>query len=428
MANKIRDIDFLIKNNPEDKFKRIIINESCLDIEPLQTINLLSDALLINGIIEIDKTKKTDRIDEASSFRYDWASVSRVGELLGYEGLHSCDSTQGPRCIKKATDIGFRFEYVKENDFNELSELFARAFGTSLTQELFEWKYGNEKGHGLVARDNSGKLVGHYGFIKRVARIKGESKIAYQVCDVMTDPSAGASLKKHQLFGILATLFQILIINDSKYSSIIGYGFPNQRAMRLAEKLCLYQKVDTIYEATWSKRKKNWLTAWPCRAEPLKAHPDWPFKIKTLLQKMHEELKDKTMVERSQEYLINRYMEHPCNIYHGYLVFSIFGIRPVGLFWLKSDSSSLKLVEIICCQKYHNAVIQAARHIAKWKLYSSLQMTAWCASSQANLYRSSGAEVEETDIFIPINSAVRTISPEAINESWWLSMGDTDFI
>ena len=94
------------------------------------------------------------------------------------------------------------------------------------------------------------RLVAFYGGMPRELSFQGSSWRGIQVGDVMVDPDLRGSLSRRGPFQMAASTFLEQMLGQGGPCQI-GFGFPNARAMTVAQKLGLYRAVDEVLELTW---------------------------------------------------------------------------------------------------------------------------------------------------------------------------------
>ena len=141
---------------------------------------------------------------------------------------------------------------VDEHSAPAMRDLFRRIFGHEMSREHWQWKYGEGRGVG-VALAREGRLVAHFaGLSRRVLRF-GAPALAWQIGDVMVAPDANRALVRSGPLQKVSTTF---IENEVGWgrSHRFGFGFPNERAFKVAERLGLYTAVDSVVRICWPAR------------------------------------------------------------------------------------------------------------------------------------------------------------------------------
>ena len=116
----------------------------------------------------------------------------------------------------------YRFERLGRPHFAELGPLMIDAFGGSVPEDYFDWKYlQNPAGDaaGRVARAPDGSIAAFYGMIPERYRMGGAVRTIYQSCDTMTH----SSHRRRGLFQRLALdTYEAAIAADPNF---FAFGF-----------------------------------------------------------------------------------------------------------------------------------------------------------------------------------------------------------
>ena len=146
-------------------------------------------------------------------------------------------------------------EYDIINSFDplEVSELFEKSFNIQFNADIWKWKYELGDGKCVIARESKGgDIVSHYGGIPRHIQYFGEPNIAIQPSDVMVLSEVRRHYGKSSLFFKTAATFLEREIGNT-VNHLLGFGFPNRKAMNIAIRLGLYEKTDDYVELVFPK-------------------------------------------------------------------------------------------------------------------------------------------------------------------------------
>lgn len=118
-------------------------------------------------------------------------------------------------------------------DAPEVRRLFARTFGTELSQEEWLWKFArNPDGwYGVVAEDE-GEIVANYAGWGMRFRLDGEETLLYSVGDVATDPRA-RGLGRSIYRAVAGAFYEAVGSRGVPFC----FGFPNARALAISHRL-----------------------------------------------------------------------------------------------------------------------------------------------------------------------------------------------
>lgn len=353
--------------------------------------------------------------------RCGWNLSHRVEEAAGDRQVHAFlrfDRRPGP------VDTLLR---VDERSAPAMRELFRHVFGHEMSPEHWQWKYGEGRGVGVaLARD--GRFVAHFaGLSRRVLRF-GAPGLAWQIGDVMVAPDANRALVRSGPLQKVSTTF---IENEVGWgrSHRFGFGFPNERAFKVAERLGLYTAVDAVVRICWPARAApgtapacHWLAAGG-RLSAAEADA-----VDACWRAMAPAFADAVLGVRDAAWLCYRYLERPHVAYRLARVQERTGGAQLGVIVLREHETHLDLLDMVGPPASFASLVGAARahaaasgrqHVALWLTRSQLHRLA-AADLEA-------AEVHDMGITVPAN--VHTPGPpvEELRDRWFLLGGDADF-
>lgn len=324
--------------------------------------------------------------------------------------------------LKKEDAPRWRLGRMEDAHQDEMRALFEQTFGHRMTPEFWHWKYGAGRGR-EVGVWSGNRLVGHYGGMSRTVRYFGRTISAIQIGDVMVSATERGVLTRTGPFFLMAASFLERYIGFGK-PFLLAFGFPQERAIRLAERLGLYTEVGQMTEIVWPSlpRTPKWLS----RIAPVQIN-DATAQHETdqLWQAMAADLNNAIIGERDWAYLRYRYFEHPVNIYEVYAVRQRFTKRYQGIIVLRRIGERCEWIDLIAPLKNLPLLVSHARRLSGLGGSSSLH----CNITERFSALLQGTEgVRHTqNIRIPTSIWGAVPSPEAIRHHWWLMLGDTDF-
>lgn len=299
-----------------------------------------------------------------------------------------------------------------------MQSLFGRVFNHDISPELWDWKYGDGRGVGVVAWA-AGEVVAHYGCLTRRIVLRGSPARALQVCDVMVaTPERGTLSRKGPFFMTAASAAEQFLLHHD-----IGFGFPNRRAMAVAERLGLYQKVDQLVSVHWGPGASRPLLR--TRVRPLDLARDAAV-VDGLWARMALDASDLLMGVRDASYVKHRYFAHPRQHYQAFLISQRFGGKPVGVIVMRDgEDGAQELVDVIGPFALLPHLVAQARRVCMRQGGRSLYC--WMSEHTAALISGPDGEVRDLDVCIP--TSIWGAGPEVatITGRWWLMGGDTDF-
>ncbi len=326
----------------------------------------------------------------------------------------------------------------------DMRALFQGVFGHELSERMWRWKY--DEGHGVAvgARAPSGELLAHYGGTFRTISFFGRPALAVQIGDVMVAREGRAMLSHKGPFGMVMQAFLKQHIS-TKNGPVLGFGFPNARAMRLGVLLGEYVQVDTIHELSWSVNRpaNDWRAYFlgTCVQEV-----DWNDSttislVDEVWRLMQRDLAGFVVPLRDANWWKHRYANHPEHKYQCFLIRSRWSRRTLGVIALrahmaastsKSEAEVWELMDWVSAAKNTHAMLQAARAVVFENGGTSL-MGWFSGTVKAQFPDATSQEVCAVSVTAPNNDGKFSLGHElacsaaALMGKWWLTSGDTDF-
>ncbi|OIQ82016.1 hypothetical protein GALL_362100 [mine drainage metagenome] len=309
---------------------------------------------------------------------------------------------------------------VRPENENDFLDLFQAAFRHQMPPELLRWKYCGLVSPGMLVKQD-GLPVAFYGGMPRAINLLGTPVMAVQIGDVMVHPRQRGILSRKGLFFQVASSFLEHFVGDGK-TFPVAFGFPSERAFRLAAHLGLYERVGELMQVSWPA---------------LKARPSYKFLIRPinpdqdvaavdrLWLEMADALQDQIIGVRDWSYVQQRYLQHPAFTYQIYLVSSRWTGVPVGIFVIRVHEDTVELLDMIAPPQRLSILVHCLRRVA-WGL-GKPRVHAWITNQNARLLAGGAGEIASTGITIPHNKWTSGIPASKILDRWWLMGGDTDF-
>ncbi len=425
---------------PAESYDAVVFRESTHVLDPLvgfgKSYELLVDggALLVLGQVGLRRTESGFdphpllehllRLGASCGFELVEQLAERNARLSGAEE-RDADGRYGYALLhfRKARASRWRVSYVREGDSPAVLDLFKTVFGHEMTPALWRWKYADGRGQATIAWRGD-ELVAHYAGVTRAILLFGVPQRAVQVCDVMVRPVDRGVLTRHGPFFLTAARFLELYTGYGT-KHVIGFGFPNGRVMRLAEKLGLYGEVDRITEVTWEPLAAE--SAARVHIRPLDpARPKRERRIVgRLWARMSGDLGRAIVGIRDWGYLQYRYLHHPERRYDVVLISTWLTRRPQGIIVLRRDGESCELLDLVAPLENIPVLIECARSLtARW---SATRLYCWVTHHHAQRFIETGGVPVDPDIHVPWCIAVSGPSVAELKDRWWLMSGDTEF-
>jgi hypothetical protein len=305
--------------------------------------------------------------------------------------------------------------------------MFHRVFGREMGAAEWEWKYGEGRGHGagLAARD--GTMMAFYGALSRRVLMLGQPVDACQICDVMIEAGARVSLaRKGAIQQVTATFVEAEVGWARRFP--MGFGFPTDRALGVAERLGLYRRVDELVQLRWPAQAAPALAVQEIDLAALREDSEPGRGIQALWSAMAASMTDSVLGVRDCAWLRYRYGLKPGYEYTCLLVSETVKDTTRGLVVLRRQDDHVEVLDVLALPEHMPLMIQAARAWAA-RDTSLGHVKAWITRSHAQLFTRSddGSEQDLLNIFIPANSYSAGVPPETLLNRWFLMAGDTDF-
>ncbi len=303
----------------------------------------------------------------------------------------------------------------------ECIALYEKVFKKKISLAFWHWKY---RPYGMNYRGicaiSKGKIIGHYNGMARKILFFGEEKMAVAIGDTMLAPEARGSLKHNSPFYSMSKIFTEMTLGPKKKFSL-AYGFPLKRVMRLAERIGLYTKVDSMTEVSWniSEYKSN-------EALKISAYTHIEphnYILNNLWEQMAIDFRENIIGARDKNYILHRYLTHPVFQYATYLIFDTKD-EVKAFIALKLEGNSVTLMDIVAKKENFGNAINGALALCKSNDINYLKC--WITTSQKDLFSKYNAILQQTDTIIPTYKPGH-IEPKIIKNKWFLMYGESDF-
>ncbi len=325
--------------------------------------------------------------------------------------------------FRKKTTPKWRLRILEENQTPELFDLFKKTFNHDMSPAFWQWKYGSNSGREIgVWQEN--KLIAHYGGINRKILFFGQPQVAVQIGDVMVDASVRGMLTRKGPFFLMGATFPERFVGYGK-PYLVGFGFPNERAMKVAERLGLYAEVGHMVEYSWKPLSK--FPLWGTRLNYIDrnqmnfAAPA----IDECWQHMAADLQEAIVGVRDWKYLQHRYLEHPNQQYRIVLVKNRFSGRARGILILRFDPEGCEIVDLIASLAEIPLLIIHARRLAG--IHGATRVFCHITENFTSCFATTGGTQRSANIRIPATAWSNGPTPETLKNRWWLMSGDKDF-
>ena len=424
----------------------IILGEFLLDdsekkysaLPNLSSLTQLSDRLGFELVSETDLT--LDAIESVNVFKnilkQESAFPKDEKKALISNLLNDAESefSRGRRCyklfrfikvLKQAGDYALaHYGDIESFDHQEIRELFEKSFETAFDHEIWRWKYELGNGKCVIARSEpSGSIVSHYGGAPRQINYFGKMDTAIQVCDVMVLPEVRLHYGKNSLFFKTAATFLEREIGNT-VGHLLGFGFPNKKAMNIALRLGLYEKTDDFLELIFPLGANKSSAEYKLLDIDSKnvAHQN---AVDRLWGSMSPAFENGIIGVRNWEYVKYRYFDHPLGISGEFKRLFLLDAQGdiCAAFFLKEHDQCNLIMDIICPFK------DITQYILKLSLLlNEVRLKIWITKGWSKTVEVAGIIENDLGIEIPSNYWNPGPSSEFLYGAWWLTAGDMDFM
>lgn len=400
-----------------------IVDEKDFSDDAQSCIQLLCDHVRQNSesiaqTLNLSSTELSEQVAELESINNEFQSGRRCFRLFIFQ-----------KQLNPAGEYA-RAEYGDIRSFEpvEIKGLFEASFGVDFDPELWAWKYQLGEGVCVVARaEPGGEIVAHYGGAPRKINYFGDPSWALQSCDVMVLPEMRRQYGRNSLFFKTAATF-LEREEGNTANHLLGFGFPNQKAMNIALRLGLYEKTDDFIEVEVPHPEE---LNTDCMLESVdignSAHRQ---AIDRLWQTMSTHFGNAIIGVRDADYIRYRYFQHPFAArgqYRSFLIRPKDGSEVTALVVTKAHDEGQLLMDLVCdISEFQDALVLANTLICEKADQDNLKF--WITRGWQQRLQIPESAVKELGIEIPCNSWNPGPSAEALYGAWWLTAGDMDFI
>ncbi|MCK5871334.1 MAG: GNAT family N-acetyltransferase, partial [Methylococcales bacterium] len=350
-----------------------------------------------------NQLKQLDQSNQHYQRKYD------VGDY-GYALLH----------FKKTASTELTIKFPETHDFKNIQSLFKRCFNETLTAEFWQWKYKDSESKALcIWKDNT--LIAHYGGLSRKILYFSTPQQAVQIGDVMVDPTQRGT---SAFFDLAATFLERYIGEGKPF--FLGFGFPNERAMKVAEHFGLYQQVESMGEISWALGNARPKLNSHLKIINSKTMNTFKPIIDDLWQQMATNLQTAIVGVRDSNYIINRYLTHPKTTYYIVAVKQRLTQKFFGILVLTFTEQRCDIVDLIAPSQHIPLVMQQAQRVAV--LHHCTQLCCQITQGFSSHFQALNTHYTPLNIRIPTSIWGTTKPPvNSIKNRWWLMAGDMDF-
>ena len=225
------------------------------------------------------------------------------------------------------------FEKIRpstERDIPALNALFKKVFREERAPQVWEWKYfRNPRGNFSFLAEADGRVISHCGGTPVIFRDGGETRLALQSVDFMSDPAYPGGLGSGGVFARMVKAFFAQYCGPSAVTMV--YGFPGERHRLFGERVLGYAPVEHVGELILQPRGESRVVAQPLASNlALLSQVQTPFLSGAV---------------RDETYLRWRYVDHAVHRYELVKVKGFFS-APLGAI-IRRTNDEVLLMDLI---------------------------------------------------------------------------------
>ena len=325
--------------------------------------------------------------------------------------------------------------------------LHQEVFGSSADPVWFDWKYKLGKAVGMSLWHGQ-RMVAHCGGIPRHVLHQGVVQHDLQIGDVMVSPEwRGALTRQNPFFHVSEGLYQTFLGAEKAFH--MGFGFPNDRHMRLAVKLGIGWRIGEVHQLRWNLDAKastgafnlGWLwrdVVMPSSAiETLvshdagDAHASLQLAVEQAWQRMQSDAQTLkySMGQRDWAQFEWRYIKRPDKRYQFVVLKRPWSSQCAGIAVVSAPAEPGAALLWLDWIGPTQLITTAQRMVMKLALAQHAScVTCWASAALEEALAGTAIDSIETCAVMGVPRASNLTADEAQNLRWWAMAGDTDFL
>jgi hypothetical protein len=306
----------------------------------------------------------------------------------------------------------------KPGDETGIRTLFNKVFEREMSSREWEWKYidsNPSKVYSIVAEDDKGDIVGHYGSVCVSMVYEGKPVRGLAICDVMIHP-------KFRGIRALKTLSALIPAEAIKDNIFVGYGFPNLNTLlRPALMLDLYEKVEDVLQGTKDAEFHNNIFRYLYKFFPLDYSDE---RIDLLWDSCKTGFP--LAVIRNRKYLAWRYRNHPFLHYELWGMKKRLGNKLLGIAVLSKDKDMYYLMDFLSPENVMDVLFKKVENYVFSAGGGTLVL--WYPPFLRSKITSMGFSTSNAPTAIPCTTHRGALKKNEIKNRFFYTMGDTDLV
>lgn len=325
---------------------------------------------------------------------------------------------------KKTPSTLWTVSQAGPHDKEQIKQLFEEVFAEPMSESLWQWKYGNNRGVAVVAQRN-GRIIAHYGGLFRDVFYRGTQQRSMQCVDTMVKPSERGSLSRSGPYFLVAREFLNQFIGTGRVCEF-GYGFPNSRVLKLGEHLGVQAAIGKVVEPIWSHidssapQVSNLIVSDFDVSNTLHRS-----QCDDLFEQMLLGLSDSIVGVRNSAYLKHRYFDNPSYKYVAQLVSTSGSDSPAGIVVYRKSGEEVILLDTIGHPKYFPVLVAHVQ--SQLTSMGANQLSTWITDVHLPLFGNQYNRIDDPKVSIPTSVCTPGPSRESLTDKWFLTSGDAEF-
>lgn len=321
----------------------------------------------------------------------------------------------------------FTLRDVVPADRADVLHLHHRVFGSTVDATWFNWKYRDGSGE-AVGLWQGAELVAHCGGVPRAVWHQGRPLQDLQIGDVMVAPEWRGVLTRRGPFFLVSERFYASRLGAGQ-AFHAGFGFPNERAFRLGDRLGLNWNAGQMEVLTWLGPPSRRL-GWGWRAEPLHlSDPAFDEAVAHAWAAMKAQTVTYSIGVRDAAYLRWRFGRRPDQAYDFVQVRRPWRRQPDGVAVLARPANSQFCAQWLDWIGPPELLATACRlcrvQVART---GAAGLTTWASPAVANHLAGTGVTQRAVAAVLGMPKASNLTADQLPRLNWWLMGGDTDFL
>lgn len=308
--------------------------------------------------------------------------------------------------------------------------LHHQVFGSAVDERWFDWKYVAGRGEG-VGLWSGARLVAFCGGTPRQVLCQGDCARFLQIGDVMVSPEwRGVFTRKSPFYYVSERFYRSRLGQEGDF--LAGFGFPNQRHLRLAVKSGLSHDAGEVGGMQWLlNRTTPWTWSdllW--RSEALDPHSlSFDSVVDRCWERMRPNCTDGWTGVRDAEYVRWRFIDRPDKSYRFLALRRPWKREPEGIAVLAQPVAAAEALPWLDWVGPRDLLFQAwTMGMRQAHSDGSTGLTTWASPAVAHWLAATRPALVGTVAGVGVPTASAFAASEVASANAWWTGGDTDFL